>query len=380
MGLAKFLAVVVLLGVGAFAIASATGNDSSSATEATCSTRAANDRTPLWSAALTLEQLGQSEAAEETAVTAIRRTGALPHDAATCADIQDLLAPESKSLSERVNEGFKDWWWLIAIGLFALFALLGYVVRQRWWRENRWAPKVSLQVAAADAEATGIDIGTQMGGLVRTQLLQLETRGLGPRVNYVSAADADVSLPPIDEVPSKVQWLLALVTWLANRNRLKLTMVVAPARSGRSQVVADVREPSGKTTLAKGREPRQVVIERPASDPGTAAAYLPLATPVAAWTLFQIKEITNETAALRQEVGTASWEAWAHLQEGVVALDSGEIDGALSSFQSAYASDSSGSFFELRLNYAYALARSDDTQLWEQALTELAALAEATAP
>jgi hypothetical protein len=382
LGVAKFLAVVVLGCVVALTVASATADDSAgdNAAAATCSAKASADKSALWSAALTLDELGQAAAAKEAAATGVQRTGGLPHEAATCKQIKELLAPESKSFSERLNQTVKDWWWLIAIAIFALIALAGYVVRRRWWRENRWAPQVSLQVADADADATGYDIGAQMGGLVRTQLLQLESKGVGPRVGYVSAADADVSLPPIDEVPTKVQWLVALSQWLGRRNRLSLTMTVAPSRSGRSQVMADVREPNGRTTIGKSQGPRQVVIERPVAGQVSESTYLHLTTPVAAWALFQLKEVTNETAPLRQEIGTHSWEAWAYLQDGVAALDEGNVDLALDSFESAYGHDSNASFFELRLNYAYALARSDDPELWERSLTELQALADATAP
>lgn len=381
MGLAKFLAVVVLLGIGAVIVASATDDGTSgSSSAASCSTRPSSDRTPLWSAALVLDRLGDSDAAKETAESGVKETGGLPHDPETCDEIRGLLTPEGQSFTDRVNQAVKDWWWLMAIAVFAVVALLGYVLRRRWWRENRWIPRVSLQVAAADADATGLDIGAQVGGLVRTQLLLLESNDVGPRVGYVTAADADVDVPPIDEVPGKAQWLIALVQWLGRRNRLSLTMTIAQARSGRSQAIAHIREPSGRTTIRADRAPRTVVIEQAAASPVTETTYLALATPLVAWTLFQLKEITNEAAALRQEVGTSNWQAWANLQEGVAALEDGAVDQALERFESAHQHDPSPSFFELRLNYAYALARSEDAGNWEQALIELAALAEATAP
>jgi hypothetical protein len=330
---------------------------------------------------LTLEGLGQSAAAEQAAVDAIRRTGGLPHDAATCADIKGLLAAKDTSSTQRLNDWFKDNWWILAILVAIVVAVMGYLIRQRWWRENRWRPRVSLEVAAADADATGFDnVGAQMGGIVRSQLLQLDTQGVGPRLNYVTAADANVDLPPIDEVPAKAQWLIQLVQWLGQRNRLSLTMMVAQAQQGRAHVVAHVREPSGHPTRGRTGEARQVLVERPAPLPAEQRHYLSLATPVAAWTLFQLKDITNETAGLRQQVGTASWEAWARLQEGVAALDAGEVDQATADFAAAHQLDDSQAFLELRLNSAYADARSDDPLRWEQALAELRELVQDTAP
>ena len=182
------------------------------------------------------------------------------------------------------------------------------------------------------------------------------------------------------EVPTKVQWLIQLVHWLGQRNRLSLTMIVAQAQLGRAQVVSHIREPSGNPTQGKDGEARTVLIDRPAPMPAEQRHYLSLATPVTAWTLFQLKDITNEKAGLRQQVGTASWEAWARLQEGVAALDAGDVARATADFAEARRCDNSPTFLELRLNSAYADARSDDLVRWQQALDELRTLVQATAP
>ena len=88
----------------------------------------------------------------------------------------------------------------------------------------------------------------------------------------------------------------------------------------------------------------------------------------------------NQVLVAGQQIGTVSWEAWAHLQEGVAALDAGDVERAIADFAAAHRRDESPAFLELRLNSAYANARADDPMRWQQALAELGDLVEATAP
>ena len=227
-----------------------------------------------------------------------------------------------------------------------------------------------------------------MGGLVRTQLLQLDTQGIGPRRQLrdgrrrrrracLRSTRCPAKVAVADRSSSQ---------WLGNRNRLRLTMIVAQARARSrprwSRTYAS--RPDSRRRWASSRRPRA---GRRSSDPHRSCrrsgSYLPLATPVAAWTLVPAQ------GDHQRDRGTSA--AGRHGQLGSVGSSPRgcgrarcrrrwtrpPADFAVRPRSSTTASPSSSCGSTPRT----PIARSDDPICWEQALDRARVhSAEATAP
>ncbi len=372
------LLVVVVLALGGGEPPSATP-DVAAATH--CPGTAGTTPRDPWAGVLSLQSLGRTDDARKAAVRVLGRTGTLPADPAACATVEKLLTPAEPdgltAFTAGVGDWLKEWWWAASIVLLLLVALAGWVVRRSWWRTSLPWPEVTLSVAETDDDATGHDVGTRVSALVRAQLLQLDPNSLGPWRPYAGLGDAVVAGPPLDELPAKVKWFVALWQWLAERNGLTFALSLVQSRAAEVALVGSFREPTGAPTRDAHGAPRATLIPRPCT-PGapTDEDYLRLAVPALAWGLFQAKEVTGDTADLPDRLGTGSWEAYSRFLEGTAALDRGEVASAREHFRRAGAHDPSPRFLELRLNRAYGQARTDDVDLWSAALTEFTTLAD----
>ncbi len=373
--------VAVLLGVVFLEVR----NDPPAPASAPCAAGTSPQTTSAWDGVLRLEQLGRTEDATRIAVRVLARTGSLPSDPDECDLVRDLLAPSRPGVLSRtassLGTGVTTWWWALAVGLAAAAGGLGWLVRRSWWRVTMPWPRLVLGVGEADDKATGVPVGARLSAVVRSQLLQLSSGPSPSHVMFLSPEDASVPGLPLDELPDRVTWLLAMLRWLDQRNRLTLTLTVLQGRGSRVSVISSISEPTGATTHDRTGMPRRALIER--SGTGSTPApedYLRLTGPVTAWAVFQMSEVARHERDLPALLGTGSWRAYAHFLDGTAALEASDVAAARDHFDRARSWDDSSGFLELRLNSAYADARTDDVVLWKRALDEFRALSKVPGP
>jgi hypothetical protein len=326
----------------------------------------------LWAVAFALDAFGRSADASKAAVTALTKTGGLPEADEQCAHAKKLLQVQPVAVKDRIADHFKDWWWLWALAIVAAFVLAGLIVRRSRWRKRRWPPRVRLIVEDADAAATGLDVGPRVGAAVHALMLQADRQGFGTRVNTAGASDAQVELPPLDQVPDQVSWLLSLLRWLGRRNHLRLRMNVARGQAGGVACLTSLQEPTGRVARIGRKGHRSELFVRAAKgDEPVEEDYMALPSPVATWTIFQLEDVVGTTPEeLTARLGTSDWRAYAAMLEGVDALDRGDSERAREHFAHASQLDPGDQFWELRLNKAFADARSDEVMLWVAAAAE----------